>query len=472
MVGSRTLPSFRGRVVVVGFGSIAQALVPLLFEALGVTPGQVLVIDSVADRQGVARALGVELRVQMLDADNYEDVLQPLLAPGDFLVNLAVDVCSLDLVRLCHRRGAFYLDADNQPWPGRYENPALSASQRSNYALREEMLAFGRDHRDGPTACITQGANPGLVNSLLKVALLNMAAELGLQAEAPESRAGWAALARRLDVKVIHIAERDTQTTPQRRRRGEFVNTWSVAAFVDEGLQPAELGWGTHERHWPADAQRHGYGCDAAILLDRPGMATRVRSWTPLEGPYQGFLITHAEAISIADFLTLREGGRATYRPTVHYAYHPCDDAVASIHELAGRNWRLQPRQRILREEISEGRDELGVLLMGHARGVYWYGSRLAIEQARALLPWNNATSLQVVAGILGAMVWGLKNPRLGVVEPDEIDHRVVMEVARPYLGEVVGVWGDWSPLKDRNALFPEPRDPDDPWQFVNFRVT
>lgn len=472
MVGSRTLPSFRGRVVVVGFGSIAQALVPLLFEALGVTPGQVLVIDSVADRQGVARALGVELRVQMLDADNYEDVLQPLLAPGDFLVNLAVDVCSLDLVRLCHRRGAFYLDADNQPWPGRYENPALSASQRSNYALREEMLAFGRDHRDGPTACITQGANPGLVNALLKVALLNMAADLGLQAEAPESRAGWAALARRLDVKVIHIAERDTQTTPQRRRRGEFVNTWSVAAFVDEGLQPAELGWGTHERHWPADAQRHGYGCDAAILLDRPGMATRVRSWTPLEGPYQGFLITHAEAISIADFLTLREGGRATYRPTVHYAYHPCDDAVASIHELAGRNWRLQPRQRILREEISEGRDELGVLLMGHARGVYWYGSRLAIEQARALLPWNNATSLQVVAGILGAMVWALRNPRLGVVEPDEIDYRAVMEAARPYLGEVVGVWGDWSPLKDRSALFPEPRDPDDPWQFVNFRVT
>lgn len=471
MGGSRKA-SFGGRVVIVGFGSIAQGLVPLLFEALGVTPAQVLVVDSVEDGQDVARALGVELRVQALHASNYQAVLRPLLGPGDFLVNLAVDVCSLDLVRLCHGCGAFYLDADNQPWPGRYENPALSASQRSNYALREEMLAFGREHRNGPTACITQGANPGLVNSLLKMALLAMASDLGLQAAAPESRAGWAALARRLGVKVIHVAEHDTQTTPHRRRRGEFVNTWSVEAFVDEGLQPAELGWGTHERHWPADAQRHGYGCDAAILLDRPGMATRVRSWTPLEGPYHGFLITHAESISIADHLTLHEGNAVRYRPTVHYAYYPCDDAVLSLHEAAGHHWQLQPHQHILRDEITQGLDELGVLLMGAARGVYWYGSRLTIDEARQLAPHNSATSLQVAAGVLAGLVWALRHPQRGVVEPEDLDHEQALSFAAPYLGELLGVYGDWTPLKDRSRLFAEETDTSDPWQFVNFRVT
>lgn len=167
----------------------------------------------------------------------------------------------------------------------------------------------------------------------------------------------------------------------------------------------------------------------------------------------------------------MRENGLVVYRPTVHYAYHPCDDAVASLHELAGKNWRMPPRRRIIRDEITQGRDELGVLLMGNARGVYWYGSRLGIEAARELAPYNNATSLQVVAGILGAIVWALRHPDMGVVEPDEIDHRVVMDAAMPYLGEVVGVWGDWTPLKDRSPLFPEPTDPGDPWQFLNFRV-
>jgi len=38
---------------------------------------------------------------------------------------------------------------------------------------------------------------------------------------------------------------------------------------------------------------------------------------------------------------------------------------------------------------------ELGVLLAGHAKNAYWYGSRLTIGQARSLCPLNNATSLQ-----------------------------------------------------------------------------
>lgn len=173
--------------------------------------------------------------------------------------------------------------------------------------------------------------------------------------------------------------------------------------FLEEGLQPAGLGWGTHERHWPVDGARHESGCDAAIFLRRPGLATLVRSWTPLQGSYLGFLVTHGESISLADHLTLRENGVAIYRPTVHYAYFPSDDAVLSVHECAGRNWRLQSASRIMRCEIVDGMDELGVLLMGMpktTRSVYWFGSRLTIQQARGLAPENSATTLQVVAGI------------------------------------------------------------------------
>jgi homospermidine synthase len=220
------------------------------------------------------------------------------------------------------------------------------------------------------------------------------------------------------------------------------------------------------------DGAHHGFGCDAAIYLSRPGASTRVRSWTPLGGPYHGFLITHNESISIADHLTLREKGEVIYRPTVHYAYLPCDDAVLSVHELAGRNWQVQAKKRILRDELVEGTDELGVLLMGHAKCAYWYGSRLSIREARRLARFNSATSLQVVAGILAGMIWALQNPRSGVVEPEVIDHELVLEVARPYLGELVGVYSGWTPLQDRGWLFDEDIDRDDPWQFKNVRVT
>lgn len=463
--------SFTGKLVVLGFGSIGQAILPLVFRHLGVKPASVTIVKTCADRSGIAQALGVEVIANAIHESNCARVLAPLLAEGDFLLNLSVDVSSLALIELCRQRHVLYLDTCNEPWRGRYDNPALSPSQRSNYALREEVLALQRRVRSGPTAIITQGANPGLVSSLLKQALLNMADDAQLNARVPDRSEEWAELARRLSIKVIHVAERDTQMGSQRKSRDEFVNTWSTGAFIDEGLQPAELGWGSHEKHWPGDASRHGSGCDAAVYLNRPGFDTRVRSWTPLEGAHHGFLVTHAESISIADHLTLRENGAIAYRPTVLYAYHPCDDAVLSVHEIAGKNWKAQHHRRILRGEITSGVDELGVLLMGNAKGAYWHGSRLSIEQARALAPYNNATSLQVAAGILGGMVWAMRHPAAGLVEPDDIDHETVLTVAKPYLGEVVGVYENWTPLQGRTSLFGEALDQEDPWQFLNFRV-
>jgi len=456
----------------IGCGSIGQAMLPLLLRHLEISPSQISIIAADDKGADIAREYDVDYTLCPLNKDNYRAVLGPRLQRGDFLLNLSVDVSSLALIGLCHERGALYLDTCIEPWAGVYTDPSITVSHRTNYALREEVLAFGRAHPGGPTAVLTQGANPGLASTFLRQALLNLAADTGVPHPKPTGPADWARLAQSLSIRVIHVAERDTQVTPQRKQKDEFVNTWSVDGFVAEGRQPCELGWGTHERHWPLDAARHGFGSDAAIYLNRPGAATRVRSWTPLEGPYHGFLITHGESISIADHLTAKDGDTVSYRPTVHYAYHPCDDAVLSLHELAGRNWQRQSHQRIIRDEVTEGVDELGVLLMGNAKGIYWYGSRLSIKQARHLLPHNNATSIQVVAGVLAGMVWALRNPSAGVVEPECIDHELVLSIATPYLGELVGVYGDWTPLQDRGWLFSEELDRTDPWQFKNFRVT
>ncbi len=461
---------FRGRIVIVGFGSIGQGILPLILRHFDAKPSQITVVTAEDRGQKAAKDLGVRFIVEPLTEENYVATLDPLLEAGDFLLNVSVEVSSIALVELCRGKGALYLDTCIEPWPGGYTNPDLSPSLRSNYALREKALALRAKNPGGPTAVLTHGANPGLVSHFVKVALLDLAEELGIEA-APKGRAEWAALAAELGVKVIHIAERDTLVSRIPKQPGEFVNTWSIDGFVAEGMQPAELGWGTHERHFPPDGGRHDFGCGAAIYLNRPGAATQVRSWTPLEGPYHGFLITHGESISIADYYTVREGDKVRYRPTVHYAYHPCDDAVLSLHELWGKNFRLQETKRLIMDEIEHGIDELGVLLMGHARGVYWYGSRLSVEEARRLARFNNATSLQVTATALAGMIWAIENPERGIVEPDELDHARIIDICRPYLGKVVGEFSDWTPLVDRERLFPEELDNDDPWQFMNFRV-
>jgi homospermidine synthase len=463
---------FPGRIVFVGFGSIGQGVLPLILRHIGgVKPERITIVTADDAGQREAAQYGIRFVNNPLTRDNYKRVLEPLVGRGDFLINVSVDVSSIALIKFCWEKGALYIDTCIEPWPGGYTDPTIPVSRRSNYALREEALALRQANPRAPTAVITHGANPGLVSHFVKQALLNIAADSGVTTGVPASREDWGRLAQRLGVKVIHIAERDTQVSNRPKDPGEFVNTWSVEGFVSEGSQPAELGWGTHERNFPRDGARHDFGCQAAIYLNQPGAGTRVRTWTPRAGHFHGFLITHGESISIADYFTVRDGMTVAYRPTAHYAYHPSDNAVLSVHEFAGRNWRLQDSKRIMMEDITKGIDELGVLLAGHKKNAYWYGSQLSIDEARRLIPFNNATSLQVTVAVLSGIVWAIENPSRGLTEPDEMDFQRNLEVCMPYLGPVVGEYTEWNPLFDRSRLFPEDLDTNDPWQFKNVRV-
>jgi len=466
---------FDGPIVMIGFGSIGKGTLPLLERHLAFDREKFAVIAP----EGADRHLLDERQLRFIHEaitkENYRDVLTPLLTTGPgrgMIVNLSVDTSSVDLMEFAKDLDAFYIDTVVEPWPGLYTDPHLSISQRSNYALREGVLALRRRRPGGVTAVSCCGANPGMVSWFVKQALLDVAAATGLAFDEPNTRAEWARLMQRAGVKGIHIAERDTQRARYPKPRGMFVNTWSVEGFCAEGLQPSELGWGTHEKSMPPNASRHDFGCDAAIYLAQPGAGTRVRSWTPTARAQHAFMITHNESISIADYFTLREDGKVLYRPTCHYAYHPCDDAVLSVHEMAGAAWQQQPQWKILDErEIVDGIDELGVLLYGHARNAYWYGSQLSIEETRRLAPYQNATGLQVTSAVLAGIVWMLENPGRGIVEADEMDSRRCLEIQRPYLGLVIGRYTDWTPVDGRSALFPEKIDRDDPWQFSNVLV-
>jgi homospermidine synthase len=464
-----------GPIVMIGFGSIGKGTLPLIERHFTYDKSKFVVIDPEDKDRHLVDERGIRFIKQALVRENYREVVEPLLKAGPgpgFCVNVSVDVESLAMMRLCREIGALYIDTVVEPWKGFYFDPKIDPAIRTNYWLRETVREASRKNPGGPTAVSCCGANPGMVSWFVKQALLNIAADLGLAFDEPKTQQEWARLMQRAGVKGIHIAERDTQRSRVPKPMNVFVNTWSVEGFVSEGQQPSELGWGTHEKWMPENAHTHKMGCGAAIYLLQPGANTRVRSWCPTPQAQYGFLVTHNESISIADFFTVRDGDKVAYRPTCHYAYHPANDAVLSLHEFFGSGGKMQPTWHILDEhEIVDGMDELGVLLYGHDLNAYWYGSQLSIEETRAIAPYQNATGLQVTSAVLAGMVWALENPRAGIVEADEMDFRRCLEVQLPYLGPVIGTYTDWSPLTGRGLFFPENLDETDPWQFKNVIV-
>lgn len=467
-----------GPIVMIGFGSIGRGTLPLIERHFKFDRSRMVVIDPVDTDRELLDVRGIRFIQAHVTKDNYKELLNPLLTEGEgqgFCVNLSVDTSSLDIMKLCRKLGALYIDTVVEPWLGFYFDENIDNAARTNYALRETVRQEKKKNPGGTTAVSCCGANPGMVSWFVKQALVNLAQDLKADVEEPDTndRDGWARFMRKCGVKGVHIAERDTQLTKEPKPLDVFWNTWSVEGFVSEGLQPAELGWGTHEKWKPKNARKQKKGNKAAIYLEQPGANTRVRTWCPTPGPQYGFLVTHNESVSIADYFTVRDGkGKVTYRPTCHYAYHPCNDAVLSLHEMFGAEGKPQPVHHVLDEhELTEGIDELGVLLFGHKKNAYWYGSQLSVEETRKLAPYQNATGLQVTSAVLAGMVWTLENPEAGIVETDEMDYRRCLEVQMPYLGPVNGYYTDWTPLEGRPGLFPEDIDKKDPWQFRNILV-
>lgn len=467
-----------GPIVMIGFGSIGRGTLPLIERHFDYDKSRMVVIDPRNDDEDLLDKHGVRYVQAALTPDNYRDLLGPLLTEGEgqgFCVNLSVDTSSLELMKFCREIGVPYIDTVVEPWLGFYFDETADNAARTNYALRETVRQEKIANPGGTTAVSCCGANPGMVSWFVKQALVNLATDLGLEFAVPgqADRQGWADLMHKAGVKGIHIAERDTQRAKLPKPLDVFWNTWSAEGFISEGLQPSELGWGTHEKWKPDNAHAHEAGCRAAIYLDQPGANTRVRTWCPTPGPQYGFLVTHNESISIADFFTLKDAsGNVVFRPTCHYAYHPANDAVLSLHEMFGNGGTQQPVLHVLDEhELVDGIDELGVLLYGHAKNAYWYGSRLSVEETREIAPYQNATGLQVTSAVIAGMVWALETPEAGIVETDEMDFRRCLEVQLPYLGPVEGHYTDWTPLTGRPGLFPEDLDETDAWQFRNVLV-
>ena len=141
-------PGFTGRVLLVGCGSVGQTVLPLLLRQFALDPANLTVLTADGRGHEVATAHGIRFEVAPLTRDRFAPVLEGRLRPGDFLLNLSVDVSSLELLRFASSRGALYLDTGIEPWPGGYTDPDLSLAERSNQAFRARTVRVCCDRRE------------------------------------------------------------------------------------------------------------------------------------------------------------------------------------------------------------------------------------------------------------------------------------------------------------------------------------
>ncbi|HZD44159.1 MAG TPA: saccharopine dehydrogenase C-terminal domain-containing protein [Methanomicrobiales archaeon] len=474
---------FRNKVLIVGYGSVAKCTLPLLLKHVKIPYENITIIDfeDKADELKPWTERGIRFFQRRITPENLEQVLGEYLSPGGLLIDLSWNIETIEFLRWCHDHEVLFINTSVEVWDSYDERFTANPVEKSLYYRQMRLLELTREWKHSTTCIVDHGANPGLISHFAKQGLIDIATRMiadGI-AENPErmkrliKERQFADLAMEVGVKVIHCSERDTQISSIPKRVNEFIGTWSIEGLREEGTAPAEMGWGTHEKELPPHAYRPLTGPKNQIMLAQMGMNTWVRSYVP-GCEIVGMVIRHGEAFGISDRWTVWRDGRAIYRPTVHYAYMPCDATIASLYELRCRNYELQENLRIMNDrEIVCGADILGALLMGHPYGSWWTGSILTIDEARELAPGQNATTIQVALGVISAVMWMIENPKKGFCLPDDLPHDFVLEIAKPYLGKFHSEPSDWTPLKNRQVYFKENPanacDLTDVWQFKNF---
>ena len=465
-------------VVIGGLGSVASCAVPLINREFKFA--RMVVLDARDQTEETRKKKpmpeGVEFYVEKFTGENYKDILAKYLKnPGDICCNLSV-IDSRDMLIWCMDNDCLYMDTSAESWAednddepsvhnrANFSDASLSRLHRKLANSLSELYTQNPDKKEWPTCVVQHGMNPGLVNQFIKQGLHDIATELLQRAEGCRNRDNiqnylaqkdWAHLSQALGVQTIHISERDTQRSTQPRAPGEFHSTWSVPAFIVELRDYSEIGLGTFEKRIPRDAYVFNGKGDTSAIMGGKAANMRCMSWVP-SGPIQGYPCPHDEAITMARFLEVRnnQDDSLLYRPTVMFTYMPCDASLASIHEFAMTGYKDATKPVLLTDDtIVDGMDEVGVLLMGHELGAWWTGSRLDIHRAKSILAGHNATTMQVAAGVVGALAWMVQNPKEGFNFPEHTDHEVVIGAAKKYMEPFVSIQSDWTPLKDRTDL-------------------
>lgn len=440
------------KYVFVGVGSIGRPAVTLLNEFVTANYKNIHLVDQLdmSKEPCLQEAFqkGAKFTQKRLEDADWEPFFRSLdLKPYDLVVDLTTDTNGPKIIETLKRMSVMYVNtAQEINWHYVSEDVYESSLLIRTHIL-EDMHKRVHDPKNA-THVYDFGMNPGVISHFAIRGLLDVAGHV-LKARKDDKLAEYVAkkqynlIAQHLDLHTIHSSEVDTQIARNWKPDGTFVNTWSVYGLLEEGCEPAQAGWGTHERELQKDCR----------VVGREGVAFKGHAYKKLHKSYVpdeefvGMVIPHGEAF------TLNRALRApNYAPTVHYVYRLPLQTKALMESMTFEELNAVKKWRVFnsREDDLVGEDKVGALLIFPRNPItgeegpwtYWFGSILGQGSSQFFGP----TSMQVVSGVLTAIKYTVENNKEGWGFPERLPLDYVLRHTLPYMGQVVSSETRWRP--------------------------
>ena len=457
--------TFNNKIVIIGFGAIGTALLPLLIKIVNIELNNVWVIEKDDFRfKNIIDGIN-KLHIKLLENNTKKILIDDIkLGQDDLIIDCSYEINTNYMFQLCSEYGISYTNSAVETWSNESKMKENEYTYFQRIKSLEDQNKLLQNKKNN--FLISMGCNPGNVNIWTLYALdkINKKTKNYKYEQ-------YAYLANKLGLKVLHISERDSQITNKPKRRNEYLNTWASNAisWYDEAFSFLEISWGTHEKTIPININKE-LSNEYQLILNGEGFNSYAYSYTPISKNLVGMLIRHEECYTIGKKLTMRnEKNEIVYKPSCYYVYKPCDSSIVSTYEVNDNLKKYQKNKRLMTSDIIEGYDELGCTMFFENGDIYWIGSLLDIEEARSI--YNNehnniinATILKVVAGYIGAILYLIKciknKDYKGFLIPEDLPIKDIISITKPFLGPFgISKVEDWTVTTK----------PDNKWQFQDF---
>jgi len=463
------------KIIFLGCGSVSKCCIYYLNKFIKYKPEQVYIIDKDANTQKFPSVVeivrhGATFLHFEIKRDNLHTLFDQTLKvkKDDIIIDLTTQTCTYHIFQECRMRNILYINTSIED-DDIVTDSVITCPVNNGIFLQHVNLQViaekTKDYGD-TTALIEFGMNPGLISVFIKQGIVNLAKQVIKYRKAKGKKVNknmeqyvkeknHKKLAKMMGIEVMHCSEIDTQL-PKVITPGQFINTWSCVGLITEGLEPAEIQIGTHEKIIPFAKSQVNQVIPQLLITKAYGKDLKFESIAPLKinsddsvtfTKFEGRCIHHGEGISLNRYL-----GSFKYAPTMHYVYklNPYTEEMidnTSPEEMV-KILNDPSRWKVLNmhEDKIDGYDNIGALFVSRKNPFnetdelfyFWTGSILNTDYTKNVLKdqYFGPTVIQVMAGVLSGVVWMMKHKNRGLCFGEDIDDKFVINMAKKYLGK------------------------------------
>ena len=366
---------------------------------------------------------------------NVYELLEPFITPETFVIDLTVNVETIDIIKLCKQKGTMYINTSLEKYN---KDESNMNPEHTTLYYQELQLEKATTNITNPITIVhSMGMNLGAISALVYQGI-----EAYCKQYAPEKLALLQENKFNLVAKdildIIHVSEFDNQEVKQEAKPNTMINSWSGPGFIAEALctsfisamEPMPIPNYQQSQYNP----RIYYSPKYRSMDSTTDSICLYPDGTPFK--YTGRMITHFEVVSLSKYLSYEN-----YTPWISYVYSSSPVSQKCL-DMVKTNGYTEPTEYyvFMQDDVvnKDSYDSLGATLFFRDGRKFWCGTVLTNTHTMKILGPDarmNATQLQVCAPLLSAIEWMMENTSEGIITAEAIPYKYILERSIPYWG-------------------------------------